>query len=181
MKHLPIDFAPRSPHAVLASVHPATWLIGAIALIGIASAAHKQIDLRRQEHAVALAAARVQATLAAHATRKVLPATAIPEPQARSVNTAVAQLNVPWRDLFDAVEAATPSTIALVAVEPNAGKHSIRLTAEAKTSEAMVAYIESLKRQPLFSSVTLTRHEVNAQDANRPFRFQLDAQWEARP
>jgi hypothetical protein len=44
----------------------------------------------------------------------------------------------------------------------------------------MVGYVEELKQQELFSSVMLTRHEINEQDPNRPLRFQLEAVWVAK-
>ncbi len=103
----------------------------------------------------------------------------IPEAQAAAVNAAVLQLNLPWRALHDAIGEATPATIGLLALEPDPRKRSIRITAEAKSSDDMIAYVELLKRQELFAGVTLARHEINEQDPNRPIRFQLDAEWSA--
>jgi hypothetical protein len=79
----------------------------------------------------------------------------------------------------DAVQAATPATIALLALEPDARKSSVRITAEAKNSDDMIAYVEALQRVEWFTTVLLARHEINEQDANRPIRFQIDAQWRA--
>jgi Tfp pilus assembly protein PilN len=101
----------------------------------------------------------------------------VPPAQAGAVNASVQQLNVPWRGLHDAVQAATPATIALLALEPDAKKSSVRITAEAKTSDDMIAYVEQLQRVEWFSAVLLARHEINEQDPNRPIRFQVDAQW----
>ena len=93
------------------------------------------------------------------------------------MNASVQQLNLPWRGLHDAVQAATPATIALLALEPDARKSSVRITAEAKSSDDMIAYVEALQRVEWFATVLLVRHEINEQDANRPIRFQIDAQW----
>jgi Tfp pilus assembly protein PilN len=101
----------------------------------------------------------------------------VPEAQAAAVNAAVLQLNLPWRALYDAVQAGTPANIALLALEPDARKSLLRITAEAKTSDDMIAYVEQLKKSEWFSGVLLSRHEINEQDPNRPIRFQLDAQW----
>jgi hypothetical protein len=87
------------------------------------------------------------------------------------------QLNLPWRDVLDAVEAATPESIALLMLEPDAKKRRLKGTAEAKSSESMISYIEELKRQKYFSEIILTRHETNDQDPNRPLRFLFEAQW----
>ena len=95
------------------------------------------------------------------------------------MNAAVLQLNLPWRALQDAVAAATPPAIALLALEPDARKRSCASRAEARSSDDMIDYVERLKREELFSDVALTRHEINEQDPNRPIRFQLDAAWSA--
>jgi Tfp pilus assembly protein PilN len=178
MKRLPIDFAPPSARTLIERMHPLAWFAVAIALVAGAHAAVVYTDLRRQLQGVADELRQVQARLAAQAAAsQPKPKAPIPEPQAHAVNAAIAQLNLPWRDVLDAVESATPSTIALVALEPDAKKHLIKGTAEAKTGEAMIAYIEKLKRQPFFRFVVLTKHEVNAQDPNHPLRFQFEAEW----
>ena len=78
------------------------------------------------------------------------------------------QLNLPWRALYDAIGAATPPSIGMLALEPDPRKRTMKITAEAKSSDAMIEYVELLKREELFSGVTLIRHEINEQD--RPSR-----------
>jgi Tfp pilus assembly protein PilN len=103
----------------------------------------------------------------------------VPPAQAGAVNASVQQLNLPWRGLHDAVQAATPANIALLALEPDAKKSTVRITAEAKSSDDMSAYVEQLERIEWFTTVLLARHEIKEQDPNRPIRFQVDAQWRA--
>jgi hypothetical protein len=67
----------------------------------------------------------------------------------------------------------------LLALEPDPHRRSMKITAEAKTADEMIAYIEQLKQQELFGAVALVRHEINELDPNRPIRFQVDAQWSA--
>jgi Tfp pilus assembly protein PilN len=80
--------------------------------------------------------------------------------------------------MLDAIEAATPKSIALLSLEPNAGKNLIKGVAEAKQSDDMVHYIEQLKKQSFFDRVLITQHEVNQLDANKPIRFQFAAHWQ---
>ena len=181
MKSMHIDFAPRSLRRTVYHLHPAVLAAGVAGLLLCAGAAltgwklveqqrEREHELRhRQERAAVLSAAP-----------KAVSKTAIPEAQAASVNGAIMQLNLPWRALQDAVASATPRTVALVALEPDPRKKTLKITAETKTSDDMVSYVEELKQQELFSSVVLTRHEINEQDANRPLRFQLEAVWVAR-
>jgi Tfp pilus assembly protein PilN len=145
-------------------------------LLCLASAAlGAQMVASKRAFDAQLAALRVRASAPAAAP---VPAAgpAISAAQAAAVNGAVLQLNLPWRALHDAIGAATPRSIALLALEPDARKRTMRITAEAKTSDDMIAYVEQLKQQELFAAVVLTRHEINDQDPNKPIRFQLDAQ-----
>ncbi|MBC3873731.1 hypothetical protein [Undibacterium flavidum] len=98
--------------------------------------------------------------------------------QAQAINEATFQLNLPWNDLFGTLESATPSHIALLAIEPEAKKNLMKGTAEAKNSEDMIAYIRLLKQQKFFLDVILLKHEIMEQDINKPLRFQFLAQWE---
>lgn len=178
MKRIHIDFASRSIRRAIAKTRRATWLFGGIGLLLCASAAIKAFHLLEQRKAATSEAHRIRAELEARVARKPAPKKlAIPDAQASAVNAAIVQLNLPWRDIFDAVESATPATIALLALEPDAKKHVVKGMAEAKNSDGMIAYIEQLKRQEFFREVVLTKHEVNEQDPNKPLRFQFEAQW----
>lgn len=179
MNPLHIDFAPRGWRLTLHRTHPAAWAAAAIAVGALTAAclAYYRMDKEQQEYETQLAAAGVQARVAAARVPAPAAQRQIPEAQANAVNAVVSQLNLPWRTLQDALDAGTPQSIALLEVEPDARRRTLRVTAEAKDSEGMVGYVEQLKRQELFSDVVLMRHEVNEDDPNRPLRFQLEATW----
>jgi Tfp pilus assembly protein PilN len=179
MKPVRIDFAPRSFARTLYRTPLAAWLLAGFALLLCVAAAVAGADLmsRQLGHEQQLAAlqARSNVPLAA----PVVSAAPISEPQAAAVNGAVMQLNLPWRALQEAVASATPAGVALLALEPDARKRMLRISAEARTSDEMIDYVARLKREELFSDVALTHHEINDQDPNRPIRFELDASWSA--
>jgi hypothetical protein len=176
-RRLRIDF---TPPGFMRSVHragPGTWLLVAAALVLCAGAAWLGSELAEQRERYD---AEIAAVLAAHKAPPPPPAAELPriaEAQAASVNAAIAQLNLPWRALQDAVAGATPASIALLALEPDARKHALKITAEARNADDMVGYVEQLGRQELFNGVVLTRHEINEQDPLRPIRFQIEAAW----
>jgi Tfp pilus assembly protein PilN len=178
MKELRIDFAPTTPRSVLYRTRPWTWLLAAAGLALCIGAAMSAAALLEQREAQRLAASKLQASL--HQRTAAKPAakpTTISEAQQIAVNHAIAQLNLPWRDMLDAVESATPKTIALLALEPDAKRSVLRVTAEAKNSDDMLDYVEEMKRQSFLDDVLLVRHEINDKDANRPLRFQLELHW----
>jgi Tfp pilus assembly protein PilN len=180
MKALRIDFSSPGLGRTLHRTSNFSWLLAAVAVLLCLAAAILGMRLMAQqrEDAARLDALRSRVNVVPVVVAAT-PVTPISELQASAVNSAVLQLNLPWRSLHDAIAAATPPEIALLALEPDARHRSIKITAETKTSDAMIAYIESLKEQELFTAVTLTRHEINELDQNRPIRFQLDAEWSA--
>lgn len=180
MKKVRIDFAPRGLRRSLFRA-PYAWtaIVAVLALVPplATSVLHYREELREHERRVE----QVEARARAQAPRPKAAPVPVPAAQAGAVNAAVLQLNLPWRGLHDAVQAATPPTVALLALEPDAKKRSLRITAEAKGSDDMIAYVEALQRIDWFDAVALVRHEINEQDPNRPLRFQVDAQWRAAP
>ncbi|MFJ1471873.1 PilN domain-containing protein [Massilia orientalis] len=181
MKKVRIDFAPPSLARTWHRAPRGTWSLLFVALglapgLGSSITQYRRLQAIEAQRTAQVAQAQAQARAVAR-TPVAAPARTVPPAQAGAVNASVQQLNLPWRGLHDAVQAATPATIALLALEPDARKSSVRITAEAKNSDDMIAYVEALQRVEWFTTVLLARHEINEQDANRPIRFQIDAQW----
>ncbi|ADE12057.1 conserved hypothetical protein [Sideroxydans lithotrophicus ES-1] len=92
-------------------------------------------------------------------------------------NQVIMQLSLPWSELFDALEEANSSNIALLGIEPDAGKRLVRLRGEAKNSAALFAYIRILQANKAMTSVYLKHQQVQEQNPEKPIRFTLDASW----
>ncbi|MFC0250873.1 PilN domain-containing protein [Massilia consociata] len=179
MKRVHIDFAtPSLRRSLLRTPLRLLPFLFAVAVMGFTAVTQLARYEEDQEQLEALRAA-----LAARSTApRPLPVAAqpklsVPEAQAQAVNDAVMQLNLPWRDLYDAVRAATSADVALLALEPDAKRRTLRITAETRNSDDMLAYVARMQEQEWFGSVVLTRHEIAEQDPNRPLRFQVSAQW----
>lgn len=87
------------------------------------------------------------------------------------------RLNVPWDALFTALETAATPDVALLAVESEAGRRSVRLSGEARQLGALLAYVRSLRSRPLLTDVFVHSHETQAQDPQHPVRFSIAASW----
>ncbi|MES2901021.1 MAG: PilN domain-containing protein [Pseudomonadota bacterium] len=179
MKQLAIDFAAPGLARSLYRTRPAMWALLAMGTLLCVVAALLGWRLLAQQQANEAELAALQRRLGAPPVVVVATQPGVSEQQAAAVNGAVMQLNLPWRALHDAIGAATPAAVALLALEPDARKRSIKITAEARSSDNMIGYLEKLKQQQLFAGVNLVRHEINEQDPNRPIRFQIEAQWSA--
>ncbi|WP_338847722.1 PilN domain-containing protein [Massilia sp. W12] len=173
-----IDFAPGHWRRRLWRSSLPGWL-----LLGAAGLSLLSLSLRQQALEAELAQSsaqlqRYQRQLDERSKAKppVLKTT-VTEAKAKAVNAAVAHLNLPWHELLDALEAATPPNIALLSLEPDPQRRLLRASAEAKTSQDMAAYMRKLRVAGFFDQVLLTKHEVNEQDPNRPLRFQFEARW----
>jgi Tfp pilus assembly protein PilN len=176
MNSLVIDFAGFSWMRVARRAGVAAWCVGITGVIlCVAAGWQMQIESRR------LAALEAeQHRLMSERAKRVAPMavkSAVTDMQASAINGAVAQLNLPWPQLLDAVESATPPSIALLSLEPDGKKQMLSGTAEAKSLDAMLDYLAALKQQPFFHALVLSKHEVNERDANRPIRFQFQAHW----
>jgi hypothetical protein len=179
MTRLDIDFAPPNWRRSLHHVPAWAWIAAALGVALIATAVWAGSDALQRQQASEARWLRAQQRVA-QAAQGPAPVAQVPiaPAQAAAVNAAILQLNLPWRDLQDALASATPPAIALLALEPDARKRVLKITAETTGSDAMVAYIAQLKQQELFGSrVQLLRHEINALDPNKPLRFQLEARW----
>ncbi|MDB5933928.1 MAG: hypothetical protein JWQ01_1272 [Massilia sp.] len=182
MRPVRIDFAPPGFARTLHRTGALGWTLAVLAVLLCVAAGILGWQTLARQRALdkQLALVRAQSAAPVVVVAAAAPAPVVGAPQAAAVNAAVLQLNLPWRALRDAIAAATPATVALLALEPDPRRRSMKITAEARTSDDMIAYIEKLKQQELFGAVELLRHEINEVDPNKPIRFQLDARWSAR-
>ena len=90
------------------------------------------------------------------------------------------QLAVPWSRLLAELEGASQdvaSTVSLLEVEPDAAKHLVRITAEARTLPDALAYLERLQKSPVLRYPMLDSHELRKDDPQHPIRVKLSAEW----
>jgi hypothetical protein len=115
------------------------------------------------------AATRPRHNTSPNATRNAATASAIEK-----------QLFVPWSSLLAELEAASQdlaSTVSLLEVTPDAAKHVVRITAEARTLPDALAYLERLQKSAVFRYPMLDSHELRKDDPERPIRVKLTAEW----
>lgn len=178
MNKIHIDFAPRTFWRAVVMTRP---LASVLVIIGVALCIgdlFSMRDLQQQYRIHQSELEKLHAQVSANRLRISTPErNSISEAQANALNRAIEQLNLPWGVLMDSIERATPATVALIELVPDAKRHVLKGVAEAKTSDLMIAFIGRLKQQSSFSNVTLTKHDINDQDTARPFRFEFEAEW----
>lgn len=87
------------------------------------------------------------------------------------------QLLLPWNELFGKLESVKTKDIALISLEADGRKTEAVLTAETRHFNDMLAYIESLRNEAGFRTVTLSSHVLREEDPQQPYRFVLRLGW----
>ncbi len=95
----------------------------------------------------------------------------------KDANEVIMQMTLPWSELFNALEEANSNNIALLGIEPDARRRVVRVSGEAKNSEALFAYLRALQAIKSMSGVYLKSQQVQERSPEKPIRFTLDASW----
>ncbi len=158
----------------------AGWLALAVGLGATAICVQTLVDLRRDADALEWRLARLERKSAPviRGTLKPADSQRLGE-QIKYADGIAAKLTLPWDELFRAVEGAEAKDVALLSLEPDSRHRSLRITAEAKDKQAMLAYLASLASGKTLLDVHLIEHEVQA-EAGQPVRFTLLASWNER-
>jgi Tfp pilus assembly protein PilN len=178
MNPLHIDFAPPSFRRELYRTRPAAKVFAAaVVTLSIVAgfrvhALLNRLDKLDQEAASLAARSGVDARRAMASAR-----TSIDVKQAEAINAAVARLNMPWADILDALEAATPEQVSVLSVRPEPRSAQIKIEAQSSRAEDMIGYLTALEQQPALGHVFLTKHERVRDGFAEVTRFQIEVQW----
>ena len=85
------------------------------------------------------------------------------------------RLNLPWKNLFLAVEQAQIKGIALLSMQPDIKKKAINIVAETKSETTMLEYLRRLNATGAFVDVHLINHQIQQADPQRPVQFTVAA------
>jgi hypothetical protein len=176
MRALRVDF--------VANNQPKWWgcLLAGLGILLALACWQRYSEIEHQSEAVqsALAEAGKQAGLAPSRQPRQAssPTTQLAMQQARSLADF---LQIPWNALFTGLEAASSADVALLGIEPDTGKHQLKLSAEAASRDAVFDYMQRLEATPQFSQVVLLKHEKQQEQADQPWRVVLVATWHEAP
>ncbi|MGF6935657.1 Tfp pilus assembly protein PilN [Paraburkholderia sp. UCT70] len=105
---------------------------------------------------------------------KQTPAAKLAQSQSLAV---LRELTVPWQDLLSIVEDYPKHDVALIGIDQSPAQSQIRITAEAKDFDAMIAYLRYLQASVLLREAVLNNHVVETNEPGTPVRFQITAVW----
>lgn len=83
------------------------------------------------------------------------------------------EIRYPWDRVFQAVERADGADIELLELQPDKQAGSITLRGEARSNEALAAYLDRLAMQAVLQNVHLVRHQRAAHDRLEVLEFEI--------
>ena len=167
---LELDFAGPRSRGGLAGI--AVSIVGALCLIAVLA----------QQHTLAGQRAGLELRRAAliGSQHRSQSAESVAGLSAQNAEKTVRELGTPWSQLLAELETASGDTtgnIAVLSIEPDHAKHRVRVTAEARTLELALAYVQRLRKTAVLHYPMLDNHELRADDKDHPVRFQISADW----
>lgn len=171
-----LDFSgARQPLSLVSGVLLAVGVIAVVAVsIGYRTISQHRAGLEVRLEALARAEALASAPVENPADTRI----------AVGVQQAATDLATPWTRLLADLEQASKDSqgeVALLGVEPDHGKHNVRVSAEARTLPLALAYVRRLQASRSLSYPMLDQHEIRADDAQHPVRFELTGEWRDAP
>lgn len=97
--------------------------------------------------------------------------------EVKKANMVLSEIDLPWQALFDSIEHASSSDVALLSFQPDPAGRTIRVGGEAKDIPAMLGFVSALEHEPALKDAHLLKYEIKRDDPQRPVVFSLVASW----
>ncbi len=177
MKGLQIDFAPR--HSWLEAGtdkarRPLWALLCVLMLLLLGASLTTAWKLQRERSAVNARVATLQAALNVSEEGEAQNETATAD-SAQAIGEANMHLNYPWADMLGSLERNTRPEITLMSLEMGVMRQSSKLVIETADMSSALGFIDTLRAEPAYASLILTRQEAVAADGTNRLRFTLEA------
>lgn len=146
-----------------------------VATLGAASLAvwrHEAFRAGHESQRVQLLQRQMRLEQRTKPAAKTLPALTAEEIAAH--NQAAQHLNLPWSMVLDMFERRSSADIGLTFLEPDGKRASVRVQAEAKRIDALLAYSKAMADDEAIEGLRLLQHETNEQDGNQPARLTFE-------
>lgn len=159
---LPVWRRTRSQWALGAASTPAQRTLG-LATVALATAATgwAVLGAARATQAAQVSEVRLEAARAAAVPKRTAsaPAMALSAVQRQRLNAAIRQLNAPWNDVLDALEAGMPANVQITSIESSGDHPTVRLQAVGPDIDTLLSYVSKLAQAPAFTRADLVQQE----------------------
>jgi hypothetical protein len=97
------------------------------------------------------------------------------EAEVKSAESVVRELSLPWASLIQAIEQSSTREVALLQLQPDPETRTVKLTAEARTREAMFDYLRRLGSAKGLAEIHVVSHQLQREDPQHPIQFSVQA------
>lgn len=157
-------------HSPSFTAPPLAWLLGhrtrplerrlALAALAVAAAALAAAGWQLARQREALETAQRATPVLAVAAPAAASAPAVTAQESARINRVVRRLNTDWAAIFQALEReARPKDVAIVSLESDAERGSVRVVTEGPALDALLAHAERVQASPRFVRSQLLRIE----------------------
>lgn len=177
MKPVQIDFAPRQGwmEAGTDKRRRPLWAALSLLLLLLLVASLTSVwKLQRERSAVNVRVAALQTELEVSQEGEAHNESATAE-SADSVRQANMHLNFPWVSMLGTLEHVSKPEITLVSLEMGVLRQSSKIVIEAGDGATALGFLESLREEPAYAAMALTRQEAATTDGAAHMRFTLEA------
>lgn len=101
--------------------------------------------------------------------------------QMKNAELVVRQLALPWAELIQTLERAATQDVAILQLQPDAQQRILKITAEARSNDAILEYLRRLTAAESLSEVYLAGHQVRTEEPQQPIQFSVQARFRAAP
>lgn len=95
----------------------------------------------------------------------------------QEANKVMAELGLPWNDLFEHLEKTASPQISLLEIRPVVTKSNLRISGEATSVGALMDYVRDLEAQEAFEDVNIQEHQLESEGGQKSVAFRLQARW----
>ncbi|MDB5814667.1 MAG: hypothetical protein JWN23_1784 [Rhodocyclales bacterium] len=177
MKPLQIDFVPR--HGWLEAGtdkarRPVWLLLCAVMLILLGASLTTAWKLQHERSVVNARVATLQSALNVSEEGEAQNETATAD-SAEAVSQANMHLNYPWASMLGSLEHNVRTGVTLVSLELGVLRQASKLVIETADVASALSFADSLRADPAYASLVLTRQETVAADGATHMRFTFEA------
>ncbi len=166
----------RPPTLDFAGGAPQPWIgLAVCVLAALMLAGGAAVSWQQQQRNGALAAALSQRSAQRQPAARAL--SAAERTRVAQGERVMSELRAPWGELLSTFEAQSRPDIGLLKLEPDARTGLVRVTAHAKDTTALFAYVKALEGDDRLRNVSLVNHELERDTPGQPLRFTLQAGW----
>lgn len=171
MREIDLDFQPRRPGMLSVVLLLAALLLGADVWLE-----DGELRGKLDEAEASLAKAQRRAERLDAGQRNSRPENVFTADESKAMRQAISAIRIDWEALYRGIDQSISEEVSLLAIRPSVTARTVQISGEARDMAAALAFVESLRREPL-AQVVLLSHQIKQSDPQNPIVFEISATW----